>query len=249
MNITRQRWKWRLFALGFAVILACSTFYINPIGEYFGSGSSFKDDSIDLIFKYFYDWEIKAIISARPFPAEVDSDEIEVYKAIFDSIAWKMKPSLAEPSGPDQPCKRKCVSKVIIQEETYWQPEIKWDSMMQMVRRYGSPWMIYDFHRKNALWPRKHDLQRYSSEVYSITRDEESRIFQGPRSWDNYHKEFPAAGCIHGISRVGFSWDRKKAILHSSWQCGPLWGEGNLLLLEKKDGKWIVIKKIMTWIS
>lgn len=51
------------------------------------------------------------------------------------------------------------------------------------------------------------------------------------------------------LSRVGFNNKKTKALLHLGYQCGRTCGEGNYILLVKKDGKWKIKKKSRTWIS
>jgi hypothetical protein len=51
------------------------------------------------------------------------------------------------------------------------------------------------------------------------------------------------------LSRVGFNADKSQALVFVSFQCGWTCGEGNYVLLAKKEGQWKVKKKDMTWIS
>ncbi len=63
---------------------------------------------------------------------------------------------------------------------------------------------------------------------------------------ENYSK---SGNQILTLSRVGFNVKKTKALLHLGYQCGWTCGEGNYILLIKKDGKWKIKKKSMTWIS
>lgn len=53
---------------------------------------------------------------------------------------------------------------------------------------------------------------------------------------------------IYTFSRVGFNFDRNRAVVYVENICG-LCGEGFFALLEKKNGVWFVEKQAGTWIS
>lgn len=63
---------------------------------------------------------------------------------------------------------------------------------------------------------------------------------------ENYSK---SGSQILTLSRVGFNNKKTKALLHLGYQCGWTCGEGNYILLIKKNGKWKIKKKSRTWIS
>jgi hypothetical protein len=90
----------------------------------------------------------------------------------------------------------------------------------------------------------------------NLVGEEIDRIFYESRQsnskedgWEVFHKKYPTAGAIITLSRVGFNKDKSQALVFVAHSCGWLCGEGNYILLEKKDGVWKVEKKSMTWIS
>jgi hypothetical protein len=86
-----------------------------------------------------------------------------------------------------------------------------------------------------------------------LSKDELDKIFEkrGEKydGWEAFRKKYQGAGEIITLSRVGFSPDKSHALLFLGYQCGWLCGQGNYILLMKKDGEWKVEKKSMTWVS
>lgn len=54
-------------------------------------------------------------------------------------------------------------------------------------------------------------------------------------------QQYPGAGAVITLSRVGFSPDRRLALLHEIFDCGPRCGGTQLILAERRaDGRWTV---------
>jgi hypothetical protein len=51
------------------------------------------------------------------------------------------------------------------------------------------------------------------------------------------------------FSRVGFNRKMSQALIHFGYNCGTTCGEGNYVVLSKKNNRWIIKKKVMSWIS
>src|SRR5262245_38260710 len=68
-------------------------------------------------------------------------------------------------------------------------------------------------------------------------------------SWGAFRNRFGGAWGIIRLSRVGFSGDHNRALLSVSGSCGPLCGSGDFVLLQKRDGEWRVVARVMAWIS
>ncbi len=65
-----------------------------------------------------------------------------------------------------------------------------------------------------------------------------------------FRQKYPAGGVtIISLSRVGFNAEKSQALVFTDYQCGWTCGEGNYVLLTKKEGQWKVKKKSMKWIS
>jgi hypothetical protein len=84
-----------------------------------------------------------------------------------------------------------------------------------------------------------------------ITSQEEFSFFNptGPIGWESFYKRYPRSGGLLALSKVGFNTRYDQALVYSENSCGGLCGSGYYNLLKKKDGKWILVKRYMAWIS
>jgi hypothetical protein len=71
-----------------------------------------------------------------------------------------------------------------------------------------------------------------------ISKSEERRIFAA--GWSEFHKTYGKGSEIVTVSRVGFNSDKSLALLHILGASGHNAAGGELLLLERKDGKWVI---------
>jgi hypothetical protein len=67
--------------------------------------------------------------------------------------------------------------------------------------------------------------------------------------WPAYYKRFPGSPGILTFSRVGFSADGTQALFFLTNKCGGLCGTGMYVVMEKRNGRWMVEKEIEAWIS
>jgi len=68
-------------------------------------------------------------------------------------------------------------------------------------------------------------------------------------SWPAYYKRFPGSLGIVEFSRVGFSADGMQALFYESHSCGGLCGGGNYVVMDRRDGRWVIEKEIEMWMS
>ncbi len=67
--------------------------------------------------------------------------------------------------------------------------------------------------------------------------------------WPEYYKRFPGASGIVTWSRVGFNSDGTQALFYESYRCGDLCGTGRYMVMEKKNGSWMIGADIVVWVS
>jgi hypothetical protein len=67
--------------------------------------------------------------------------------------------------------------------------------------------------------------------------------------WDAFGKAYAGAHSYYTFSRVVFNTAGDQALMYFSTHCGGLCGGGNLVLLAKENGAWVVKTMQMTWIS
>lgn len=105
----------------------------------------------------------------------------------------------------------------------------------------------FDFIYKNKSTIQIDSIQDFKGTVTYISPQEIEIIFkQG--SWKNYHKVFGFKPLLK-ISRPGLNKDSTKTFIYYSSSIDGLSGAGFYLILEKKDGKWIIKESMLAWIS
>lgn len=67
--------------------------------------------------------------------------------------------------------------------------------------------------------------------------------------WADFYEAFPNSRGFFSLSRVGFSDDGTQALVYYEQECGSLCGVGEYVLLQKIEGRWIVIGVKGVWIS
>jgi hypothetical protein len=67
--------------------------------------------------------------------------------------------------------------------------------------------------------------------------------------WDGFYRKYPGAQGITTLSQVGFSKDRHCALVYVGTQRHDLSGTGTFYELTKTQGKWVVVKKLIVWVS
>lgn len=59
-----------------------------------------------------------------------------------------------------------------------------------------------------------------------------------PEDWDRFHLSRPNSRGMWELSAVGFNPERTKAVVYAGYWCGPVCGNGDYYLFEKKQEKW-----------
>lgn len=86
--------------------------------------------------------------------------------------------------------------------------------------------------------------------VHLINRKELQCLFSTDGSgWERYYQKYDESNGYLIFSMPGINADKNKAILVYSHECGALCGSGFMVLLERKDNKWVVTDRFITWIS
>ena len=74
---------------------------------------------------------------------------------------------------------------------------------------------------------------------YRLFSNELTLSWDTNEKWDEFHRNFPQAKAIIGLSPVAFNSDKSMAIFSIHQWCGLLCGEGQFHFLQKKNGKWV----------
>jgi len=77
----------------------------------------------------------------------------------------------------------------------------------------------------------------------------DSMFKKGGGDWLAYYKRYPRASGVVTWSRVGFNADGTQALFYESYRCGGLCGTGRYMVMEKKNGSWVIGTDIVVWVS
>ena len=87
-------------------------------------------------------------------------------------------------------------------------------------------------------------------EYVLIDTGEMSEIFNDfEDGWEEFYNRYPGSPGITTLSRAGFNQEGTEALVYMGAQFHYLAGAGNLYRLEKQDGVWKIVDKVMLWIS
>jgi hypothetical protein len=67
--------------------------------------------------------------------------------------------------------------------------------------------------------------------------------------WRAFYERFPGSTGSISFSRPGYDSTRTHALLNYTHGCGGRCGDGGYVLLERRDGKWVVLRRVVTWMS
>jgi len=67
--------------------------------------------------------------------------------------------------------------------------------------------------------------------------------------WLAYYKQYPGASGVVTWSRVGFNAEGTQALFYEGYRCGELCGTGHHIVMEKKNGSWMLGPDIVVWVS
>ncbi len=103
--------------------------------------------------------------------------------------------------------------------------------------------------RNNRSYPLSTEME-IGREYTLLDAKEMSDIFNNFQDgWDEFYRRYPDSPGITTLSRVGFNQDGTEALVYMGSQFHYLAGAGNLVRLEKQDGEWKIVDKMMLWIS
>lgn len=80
--------------------------------------------------------------------------------------------------------------------------------------------------------------------------DEELKaLLRGGRGWEAFYDTYPESGGCFYVSRVGFSSDRRQALVHVGRQWHGRAGGGELLLIGLENEAVVELGSVATWMS
>jgi hypothetical protein len=67
--------------------------------------------------------------------------------------------------------------------------------------------------------------------------------------WPAFYKQFPGSQGLLKFSGLGFGKDGTQAFFYVSNSCEGLCGGGDYVIMEKRNGRWVIQKDIAMWVS
>ena len=170
------------------------------------------------------------------------SSEVEVYAAYINQ------------SAKDIPANKS----LVIESTTELLPNVlTGDSIAEIKTLFpeASETVISNFVRVGASSvpfsiPRRLVLQQIS---FSIADEENIRkVFENDslaQAWKQFYDAYPSATGLIRFSRVGIDAEKNQALLYVAHSCGGLCGNGFVVLLQLKWGRWVVVRSEHLWVS
>ena len=151
-----------------------------------------------------------------------DQDAYEVYSAVLP-MEWPLRDAHAK--------------RLVIQNETKGyemclRPEKEWQEKIGPA--------ISDYVRSNAKPSLLQPRIKVGVPYQLIGADELMSAIQ-TAGWEGFYQRYPDSGGWMELSAVGFNVNKTVAVVYIGHHCGPLCGGGGFHVLEKKDGKWVVL--------
>ena len=83
--------------------------------------------------------------------------------------------------------------------------------------------------------------------VFAGVNEREEIFSKNSDTWKDFTKKYPNAAGFTIVSAIGFNASHNQALVYIGNSCGVLCGNGYIVLLEKKRGKWIAAKTAKVW--
>ncbi|NJD76220.1 MAG: hypothetical protein FIB08_03880 [Candidatus Methanoperedens sp.] len=110
--------------------------------------------------------------------------------------------------------------------------------------------LIDDFKKKNANTYKLENKFSIQQKVVIISEKKRKDIFRDDVGWLRFYMNHPGSySGIHEISRVGFNDNKTQALFYHGFQLDGDMAQGNLILLTKENGKWIIKAYSREWIA
>lgn len=79
--------------------------------------------------------------------------------------------------------------------------------------------------------------------------DSETIFKNRSNGWNEFYRRYKDARGIFTFSQVGFNRDRTECVVSVGFGCGMLCGEGNVYILDKREGRWVIRLTKGLWVS
>lgn len=109
---------------------------------------------------------------------------------------------------------------------------------------------VNDWMRKNAKPYQWGNHFNFGVPTLLLTSKMNEELPQNPvEYWNQLRTKYPDLTAIEEASRVGFNQARSQAVVFVAFVTGHLGGEGQYILLERKNGRWVIAHRLRAWLS
>jgi hypothetical protein len=171
-----------------------------------------------------------------PRQSEVSAEEYAVYSALISEEYMKEKVKLVVVANP-----------TIGESRPKEEVDYFLDLLPPLTRE-----TLDDYLAINSKTYRLNNAFSLKAKYVIVEFREIERFFENPdfdEAWKDFYKRFPASNGYIALSRVGFNRAKDQALVSKSWMCNQRCGEGKLVLMVKRDGKWKVENQHLMWVS
>lgn len=108
---------------------------------------------------------------------------------------------------------------------------------------------LEDFKQKNSTTTILEPKRMNKHNIVIITKEERESIFrEGPVGWDEFYERYKGSQGILTFSKVGYSKDRKQALLSYDNGCGGKCGHGGVVVLHYVNRAWKIVVIFPMWV-
>lgn len=168
----------------------------------------------------------------------------------YDVVSGYVAASFTSHKGEENPYRIVILNMTSSGDDDYSTP---WEKTAETLRQKAPSLQqttIDGFRRANARQAFLDRAFRFPVEYEIVDESRLAPIFKrGGGGWGAYYKQYPGAQGIATLSRVGFSADGAQGLFYIKNVCGGLCGSGWYLIMEKRDGRWMIVKAVEKWVS
>ena len=139
----------------------------------------------------------------------------------------------------------------VVEAETTFPNYLRHENNVDYLKRHFSHLdpAIIDTPLSVNVRPSRNDESRFATEVILIESGKLGQILFNSPSWEEFRRRFPGSRIAITLSNVAFNDERTTAMIYWDYICGGLCGEGLLTQLDLVDGRWMIQKTLLLWIS
>lgn len=169
--------------------------------------------------------------------AQATSEDYAVYRAALQAEPWRrLLPTSSAPIVVDRETYPLVAEVVFFHQPMRVREGIDSSTVDAMRDMHGEPGRL---SADSLGLPRSVEISAEANDSLFASAD------TTVRGWDRFHARFGAGARTLSLSRVAFNRDHTQAIVDVTERCEGRCGHAETLLLDQKDGHWVVARQIV----